>query len=357
MIRQLILFLLTCVRLSAAESVLSQSDPLPADQTRCWSPGMNFCWHQLRNNHSISIVKPDPDGKIKELDKRRFEPKNILPKGSYFLFSGPATKETEDLINQELKSRWPADAEHVEVPEARPGSIFSFAYFNHQFRYYKRFYRSKKIGLPFKIGGESKDVAFFGIKGESTAEYPVKMLNYEGMGEAYALEIPGLKDEQSLVLMMDSKITNFESALKKLADLRKNYQFLPTTTNKQKYHRLHEEDDLRIPFVDFRSETDFQPQLSKVILAKAGSEMPWRIFRAREKTRFTMDELGAKVVVQADIMAGPFGEPPEEPIPYPRKFYFDRPFYVSLWMSDAEAPYFIARIASYRDLELFAIEP
>lgn len=353
MIRYLTFFAIAFLKLNAAEGVLLPNEALPADQTRYWSPGMSLCWEEAKSAQGFTIAKPDPAGNLKQLDKIQADPTKILPKDSYFIYSGPADGETEQIINQTLRTRWPKDAKPVKIPAMLPGSIFSFAYFNHQFRYKRRFYRSKKSGLNFKVGDAEREVGFFGIKGKVAAEYPVEVLNYGEEGKSYTLEIPGQDPNQSLVLMMEPDILSFEKALTRLTELRKGYSFLPTKSSSPNYLRLHEKDDLRIPFVDFKAETNFQPSFSGAILNKQDAEaLPWRIAHAKELAQFTMDEFGAKVIVQAEMGYG-FGFASPKPVPFPRKFYFNKPFYVSLWMKDTTMPYFIARIANFEDLELF----
>jgi hypothetical protein len=61
--------------------------------------------------------------------------------------------------------------------------------------------------------------------------------------------------------------------------------------------------------------------------------------RAEQKTKFALSEKGAEARVEVSIEAGPFGPAPEPPPVTPRKFIYDRPFFIFLWRDKAEWPY------------------
>jgi hypothetical protein len=69
-------------------------------------------------------------------------------------------------------------------------------------------------------------------------------------------------------------------------------------------------------------------------------------------TRFELFEKGASVRVEASIEEDPFGGY-SGPTTVPRRFIYDRPFFVFLWRDGAEWPYFGVWIGDATALQKF----
>jgi hypothetical protein len=74
------------------------------------------------------------------------------------------------------------------------------------------------------------------------------------------------------------------------------------------------------------------------------------IDRAAEVIRFRLDETGAHLEAEAEIV-GENGHSEPVPVPGPRRFVFDRPFLLLLQERDASTPYFAAWIANTELME------
>jgi len=98
--------------------------------------------------------------------------------------------------------------------------------------------------------------------------------------------------------------------------------------------------------------TDFGPLLSSNrFIGTAGD--PWRLYKAEQRLKFELTEKGAKLRVEVEMGAEPFGEPPAPPPMIPRNFYYDRPFFIFLWRGGAEWPYFGAWIGNGEPMDEF----
>src|SRR5690606_15338128 len=90
---------------------------------------------------------------------------------------------------------------------------------------------------------------------------------------------------------------------------------------------LHEGDEIRIPYLDLGATTNFRDLLDSWIHFKR--QPPRKVVAALQTTDFSLHEKGASVRSETTLFAAPFG--PEPPKPRPRKFIYDRPFFVFLW--------------------------
>jgi hypothetical protein len=105
---------------------------------------------------------------------------------------------------------------------------------------------------------------------------------------------------------------------------------------------FHTGDEIQIPYVTLESTTDLTSHFGGVRYhgKKGKQELPWSITQAEQLTRFQLHEKGARVRVEVPGEAAFAGPPPT----VPRRFLYDRPFFVCLWREQAEWPYFGAWI-------------
>lgn len=87
--------------------------------------------------------------------------------------------------------------------------------------------------------------------------------------------------------------------------------------------------------------------------ATANAEGAKLLGKAEQRVDFELTEKGAQLRVVVEHNLDPFGEPPPPPPMVPRKFVFDRPFFVFLWRDNADWPYFGAWIGDDSALEKF----
>lgn len=97
-------------------------------------------------------------------------------------------------------------------------------------------------------------------------------------------------------------------------------------------------DTLQLPVVSLETSADYLDRLQGAF-AVPGQTLPMELFHASEQVAFGMDESGARLVAQASLVAGPFGDIDEEKPGKPRWFLFDEPFFLMSWKDGAPMPY------------------
>ena len=210
----------------------------------------------------------------------------------------------------------------------------------------------KSVKIPMEFGQEKTAVRFFGTKGELSDGYgeTVKVLAYRPVDGSHALEVSCKGTDDKVIFYRPPAGQDFATACRWLREWRRTFQWnkeLPGTWNDR---LLHETDEVRVPYVSLDLVEDFTGKLSGDRFYEQNG-VPWRIHRAEQVTRFELHEKGAKVRVETSMEVGPFGSISESFVP--RKFHYDRPFFVFLWREEAEWPYFGAWIGDGSALRKF----
>ena len=204
-----------------------------------------------------------------------------------------------------------------------------------ELKFTKMLHLSTSMPLAFRSAeGKEQPVRFFGVRGDRSGGFHGVVRILSRAEGTHALEI-GAEGKECLVLYLPKECESFAAACTKLREWRKDK--LTGEYGSAMDPGLHDQDDLRIPYVTLAARADFEPSLSSLRFHK-DYQIPWQIVKAEQRTKFKMTEKGAKVRVEVELGADPFGEPPPPPPITPRKFYFDRPFYVFMWRDGAEWP-------------------
>jgi hypothetical protein len=164
---------------------------------------------------------------------------------------------------------------------------------------------------------------------------------------SHAIQIRCKQANDTVILYLPAKPQDFATACEWLRTWRSQSKPAPEQAGTWDDPFLHRGDEIRIPYVDLESTADLTSKLSGT---RFFGNKPWVIIRAEQLTRFQLHEKGARVRVEASIEAMPFASPP--PV-VPRKFIYDRPFFVFLWRDGAEWPYFGAWIGDDSALKAF----
>jgi hypothetical protein len=332
------LFLSICYLAHSAAGVVTLPDPsskMPEGGTVVWSPLFQATWDAMNTEMGGKPEKIEPpDELMTRLDAFRWEPEKVMPEGGWKTWAGAATPDFLKHVNAEA-ARLTGEAEGPFKlrGEAVPGSIACFGLLDREVEFEKRFYRSAKVPLHF--GASKSPVFFFGTKGKIAREHRevVKVLAYRATDRSQALEISCKGADDKVILYLPAKPQDFATACTWIRQWRKEWQ--AGEWGGENDGRLHEGDELRVPYVSLDATADFSSQLtSGRFYGKPGD--PWTIRRAEQKTKFELHEKGARVRVEASMEADPFGG---EPLIVPRRFIYDRPFFVFLWREQAEWPY------------------
>ena len=73
--------------------------------------------------------------------------------------------------------------------------------------------------------------------------------------------------------------------------------------------------------------------------------MDYKILQAWQRTAFKLNEKGAELVSQSEIICF-LGVDIDEDKTVPKKMIFDKPFYVTLSRTDAQDPYFCLHVVN-----------
>lgn len=177
------------------------------------------------------------------------------------------------------------------------------------------------------------------ISGQYTMVGVVSPKNSEG----------GVDTERKVILYRPPEGQDFATACRWLREWRKSHTRNEALPGNWDDRLLHERDEVRVPYVFLDVRDDLAGELrGGRYYGKPGD--PWTVGRAEQRTRFELYEKGARVRVEGSIGLDPFAGKPST---VPRRFHFDRPFFVFLWREEAEWPYLGAWIGDTSALRKF----
>jgi len=335
-------------------TVLHPEQQFDVSQTVVWSPLFQATWDAMNLEFGGKPFKVDPPNEtMKLLDEFQWKPGEVMPETGWKVWSGEATEEFLGVVNREAAVIAGEERGPFELGAANPGTIACFGLLDRSVEFEKEFHEAKKQALQFGREDQKEPVAFFGVRGELSGRYgkSVKVLSYAE--KSFALEISCSGTNEAVVLYLPPEPMNFRMACESVRKMRndfsegKNPDASVSLGKDDPY--LHAGDDVRVPYVSLAKNEDFVSSLSGGrFYGKQGD--PWMIVRALQVTKFELFEKGAKVRVETSIGIDPFGGPPP---PIPRTFIYNRPFFVFLWRSDSDWPYFGAWIADASALRKF----
>lgn len=333
-------------------AVAHPADEFDPSDTVVWTPVFQAAWEAADRAVGAELLESGSEA-AKRLDDFEWKPDEVLPPDRWRVWSGLATPAlhreatagaremlgVEDLVFPEIEGRRDDGGEVVTTA--------AYALLDMEMRFFRTLYRSKERGMTFTDAeSEAGPVHFFGVRGAVSGRFSrIRVLHRAE--NSHALQIPATDSERlgDLLLYLPEEPEGFDSASARLRTWRKDWiEKLDERSHHwsgEKDPGFHEQDELRVPYVRFRSSSDFSEGLTGWRRYR-GKPLPYKVVEAWQKVDFLLGEKGAEVRVIAGAGFEPFGEPPEPPKPFPRKFFYDRPFFVMLWREEAQWPYFAA---------------
>ena len=326
------------------------SEKLPVGKTVVWSPLFQATWDVMNKTlgGKPSRVEP-PNGLMARLDEFKWDADKVMPEVGWKVWGGEAKKAFLETVNKEAAAMTGEAQGPFKLVEESPGRLACFGLLEREVEFETPFFRSRKVAMKF--GAEKAEVSYFGVNGELSGNYgeSIKVLAFRPVDGSHALEVSCKKGDDKVVFYRPPAAQDFATACKWLRQWKKDYVVNAELPGSWAERVLHEGDDVRVPYVSLETSADFSEGLQGGRFhGNAGD--PWRIDRAEQVTKFELFETGARVRVEASIEADPFGGD-LGPEPIPRKFIYDRPFFVFLWRDGAEWPYFGAWIGDASALE------
>lgn len=347
--------LLTLPLHAEVASVAHPEQPLPADRTVVWSPLFQAAWDQLNAKHGGPAVKVDtPNPLIAKLDCFRWESVKVMPKGGWKAWAGPVTRDFTDKVNAEAAKLLGKPEGPFKLENESPGALCFYGVLARSVEFHEAFHRSSKKALSFTTASGPKNVQFFGSSGETSASYgdSVRVLAWRPVDKSHALQIRGKLDDDTVILYLPPTSQDFATACRWIRTWRGQYRQEPERAGAWDDVGLHERDVVQVPYLKLDAVANFTPELQGARTFK-GEAVPWQITKAEMRTTFKLHEEGARVEVLAEGLDDPFGGPPAPPRRIPRRFIYDRPFFVFLWRDKAEWPYFGAWIGDASAMSLW----
>lgn len=346
-----LLLLLLPVRADVV-AVAHPSEALPAGKTVVWSPLFQATWDAMNGElgGKPSQVEP-PNELMARLDGFGWEPDKVMPEAGWKVWGGKATKAFLETVNTEAAAITGEAQGPFKLMEEVRGGLACFGLLDREVEFQTPFFRSRKV--PMRFGAGKAEVSYFGVNGDLSADYgeSVKVLAFRPVDGSHALEISCKGGDDKVILYRPAAAQDFATACKWLRTWRKDYvanEELPGTWADRV---LHAGDEVRVPYVSLDVTDEFSGRLQGGRFHGIAGD-PWRIRRAEQVTKFELFEKGARVRVETSIEVDPFSGD-LGPVPVPRRFAYDRPFFVFLWREGAEWPYFGAWIGDDSALRKF----
>lgn len=336
-------FLLASAAFGQVMTLMHPAEPMPDKRTVIWTPTFQSAWDILNKDLGGKPTKVDPPSEVmKLLDGFVWDADATMPKGSWNAWAGPATHTFVDEVNRQAAEITMDDQKPFHITQEDPNSRIAFAILSRQVTFKKAFLRAKNDTMDFQAEGKINAVEYFGIPraNAGTRGEHVRVLAYRPAEKSHAIQIECRQGDDTVVLYQPAKQQDFLTACSWLRTWRKENSVDQNRAGKWNDTRIHDLDEVRIPFVKIEVETNFTSKLASL---RIYDNLPYRIVQAKQISSFRLHEKGASVEVRATLLATPFGDVERE-ILYPRRFYYDRPFFVFLWRDNAEWPYFGAWI-------------
>ncbi len=346
--------LLTGIR-GEVVTLAHSGETLPPKSTVVWSPLFQATWDKLNADFGGPPVRVEPPNDLMaKLDKFKWDAAKVMPDGSWKTWSGPATRDFLDQVNQQAAAITKEPEGPFKLLNEDPQNRAAFGLLDREVAFQKEFFPSTKLPMKFRAPDGEHPVRFFGVRDELTGEFEksVRVLAWRPADRSHAIQIQCKQADDTVILYLPPKHQDFATACRWLRTWRSDFMADAPVTGAWNDNRLHIHDEIQIPYVTLESNSDLAPRLRGLRFFEK-EKLPWTITRAEQLTRFKLHEKGARVRVEVSLEAGPFGPSPSEPLVVPRRFLYDRPFFFFLWRDQAEWPYFGAWIGDASALTAF----
>jgi hypothetical protein len=367
---------------SYAERVASTLDPaekFKPGASLFWSPTAQAAWDQLKNYHGVKAIELDPHTPVADvLNNFVWDAGKTLPDGTV-VYGGDDSEKLREDIRHMLRLKIGANAAAMIGPYQLPGRVredverLHSALFVSCLAHAPRFPASfKASNAPFRLSnGEKPRVAGFGCaKDEVLAHFDVVQILADDRRGSFLLKITFFTGEKArpefMLVGTKPQLTSLAEGIEWMKRAMK--QPLPVdqvVSHNNAWWRYHNQltpaDVFWMPKLKTKLACDFGELIGKSYLKQTlpnGWLAWWEIREAQQLIVFKLDEEGALahavLRVAPDFLAaaggsglGPKPSDATKLPPLPRRFVFDQPFVMALWMRGAEWPY----LASWVDSE------
>ncbi len=323
----------------------SWNEGLGTGKNEIWCAVFQMCWDNLNGETDGPVASPRPSAVFNRLNSSTFD-RDCLDSDSYLLFTGDADAEATADLRRQIEARFPnADP---KLPEFNGGThIRLYGCLEKSIRFSEEL--SPLDALSFRHSSGETPVETFGKESKRNTGRDLGSVVFEDTVHVGDY----VSDDDFIIVLRTEGGREDEIILAKIApeaSLRQSW--LVVTNRLAEPHRnlvstkLREKESLRIPVIDFNVDHSFEELTGHVITNVPGYEFS-RIVYATETIKFHLDEYGADLLAQADIVVllGDWGDEPEFDPEKPRHFVFDQPFLLALREKSASQPYLLCWVA------------
>ncbi len=317
-----VLFLLSPV-FAANIDILPTMSSKTNVQDRVWVGTFQLVWNDFMDKIAFRQIK-FPAGTpviVNELNRQDFTEEDLSSK-SYYMYMDNIKKNTKKVIAKAIKKKFNETSDILKYLNLTPSK--------QRYIVYTMLKKDFEFTVPFdKLGNapfRDNSAEYFGISRDSRKELDngVEVLFYNNPSD-FAVKLDTKKNDE-VYLYKTSNTKTF------------NYIYDDIQKKKQSFtgsRKFEEEDELRIPNLDFFEEKIFEEICGNRI---KGTNL--YIDKAMESVRFHMDNKGVELKSESALIAQVTAYMPSEP----RYFYFDDTFVLFLKEKYKEKPYFALRV-------------
>jgi len=286
--------------------VATPANKLHEGKNSVYSVSMLLAWQQIKNSAESDLNIDAKYANLKMLnDSESF--KNTLSEGEYEAIGGIDRKN---------------------------GTVSASAEF------------SKSLPLAVKLNSYDDKLKF---KGEKVKAFGFMKSDYDLFG---SISILYYKDDENFVLKFFPRDEAHEiilyrcpvqpntmqdgfNAVEKMIKIGKSERKI--YDNSWKYHVIDDEDELLVPKFKFNIENSYKSLLGNVFKIK---DKEFTVEKAWQRTAFILDETGAEIESEAELVTTTEESEDTNLKPHPKKLHFNKPFLIMLKRKDSPNPYF-----------------
>lgn len=318
-------------------------------ETVVWTGAMQAAFDRVigaKAPMKLERVEP-PNPLIDRMRAFRWKEDAILPKDGWIAEAGPADQALIDRANERWKKLAGADATPFKA-QPIPNGLMALVGIKRDFLFKKEFVASGSGRMNW--GKDQVPVKFFGSRRDVSGDYRanVRVLSYRPAEGSYALQFTAREGDDTMVLYLPKEGQSMMEAMQWVKQWRGEWDARKSDGLAWDDPSLHGGDELRVPEIELKAETEMSEAFAGHLMFR-GQMQPWRVKQAWANVSLDVDAKGVKFTSQAVMGMDPFAG--ETPQPVPRKFLFNRPFFLFLWRDKAAWPY---AAVWFGDAEAFA---
>jgi len=335
---------LAFVVLASAEATIVPHPAVECEpgRTIVWTAATQMVFDRVigpKSKLGIERVAP-PNPLVDRMRAFKWKEEDVLPGDGWFAVVGEST----DGLAKDATEKWRKLAGKDEPPfgitgdpQAGARGIAGFAGILRNFEFPTAFIPSKDGRMTWSTGGNP--VKYFGSSGYKSGDYgsQVRVLSFRPSKRSCALQLLAKQGDDTMILYIPEESQPMLEAIAWTRAWKAHWPEQEDSAGAWDDKRLHESDDLRIPEIELKRDADLRDSFAGLYAVKAPGT-PWFVSQAKSMVSLRVDATGVKFKASASMQMVPLAAA-EKQQPVPRRFWFDRPFYLFLWREKAEWPY------------------